>query len=121
MVWISGVAYVALWQYQTQDDRLRYWADSIEGTINGDPMVPRSAKELRSKIGDEAFIAAAPAAYPQVDLRDMMRRYRADMGRHRRFDFRGAAALALLPPLVLYVIGLALAWIARRFQVRGSE
>lgn len=121
VVWISGAAYIALWQYQTQDDRVRYWADSIEGTINGDPMIPKSAKELRSKVGDEQFIAAAPAAYPQVDLRDMMRRYEADMARRPRFNLRRAVALALLPPLVLYIFGSTLAWITRRFQPRGSE
>lgn len=118
---MAGVAYIALWQYQTQDDRVRYWADSIEGTINGDPMVPKSAKELRSKVGDEAFIAAAPAAYPQVDLREMTRRYEADMAKRPRFDLRSAVAFALLPPLVLYIFGWARAWIARRFQPRRSE
>ncbi len=116
ILWITAVAYVALWQYQTQDDRVRYWADSIEGTINGDPMVPRSAKELRARLGDEKFIAAAPAAYPQVDLRALMRRYEADMATRRHFDFRLSLALALLPPLLLYVFGVAYIRVARRFR-----
>lgn len=114
VAWIAGVAYISLWHYQTLDDRQRYWADAIEGTINGDPMIPRSAKELRSRLGDQKFIAAAQAAYPQVDLRDMMRRYDAEMANRSDFTLLDAVALALIPPSLLYLFGLVLAWIVRR-------
>jgi hypothetical protein len=99
--------FAVLWQYQSAEDRLRIWADVIEGTINGDPMVPISAKVLRKQLGDEAFIVAAQGAYPQVDLGQILERYEVDTAHRWHFRFRQTIELAFLPPAVLYLLGVA--------------
>ena len=107
MMWVGLVIFTALWQYGSGQDRVRFWADVVEETINGDPTVETSAKTLRSRVGDERFIAEAQRAYPQVDLRDVLKRYRSDIGTRWHFSFPEGIALILLPPAALYV-GLAL-------------
>lgn len=109
IIWLSLVMFAVLWQYQSAEDRLRIWADAIEGTINGDPMVPISAKILRTRLGDEAFIVAAQGAYPQVDLRPILLRYEADTATRWHFRFRQTIELAFVPPALLYLLGVTVA------------
>jgi hypothetical protein len=81
-----------------------------------------SAKELRAKLGDEQFIAAAPAAYPHVDLRETMRGYQQEVARHPIQEHLVGTFLfwALVPPLVLYGVGVVAEVIAALLRRRRS-
>ncbi len=120
-MWMAAVALYAIWHEATEVDRLRLWADSIEWSINADPLTKKNATELRAKLGDEKFIGAAQAAYPDVDLRDTMRRYESDRASRPRYEHPVLtfALWALLPPVLLCAGGLAIAW-ARRNKRRGG-
>lgn len=109
LAWIAAVALYAAWQHDQQTERLHYWADSVEWTIDADPTVQTNAVQLRTRLGDEKFIAAAAAAYPQVDLRDTLQRCRIDMARHplRRQNALILALWALAPPALLYFLAFA--------------
>ena len=111
LVWIAAVGLYAAWQHDKQIERLRYWADSVEWTIDADPTVETSAVELRTRLGDEKFIAAAPAAYPRVDLRDTLQRCRVDMAKHplHRQNAFMLVLWSLGPPAFLYFVGFAAA------------
>lgn len=111
LAWIVAVALYAAWQHDKQTERLRYCADSIEWTIDADPTVETNAVELRARLGDEKFIAAAAAAYPRVDLRDTLQRCRIDMERHplRKQNAFVLALWSLTPPALLYFLGFAAA------------
>lgn len=117
MVWVCLVSFAALWQYGRGEDRLRFWGDVVEETINGDPSVMASAKTVRSRLGDERFIAEAQQLYPQVDLRDVLNRYRSDAANRWRLTFAEWMTLVLLPPPVLYLVGFAL---IKRAAARNS-
>jgi hypothetical protein len=108
VLWVAAVALYAIWTRGIEVERLRFWADSIEWTINADPMVEVSAKELRASLGDEQFIATAPAAYPRVNLKETMQRYEADLARRPRGMHDGLTfiAWALVPPTLLYLLTL---------------
>jgi hypothetical protein len=118
IIWLAAVTFTLLWQYQSAEDRVRIWADVIEGTINGDPMVPISAKLLRTQLGDEAFIAEAQHAYPQVDLHQVLQRYEADTTNRWHFRFRHTLELTFVPPLLLYLVGVAVALARTRISSR---
>src|SRR5690349_13732604 len=107
LVWIVAVALYASKENDRQAERLNRWAAAVEAVINADPMVRTSAKELRTKLGDEQFIAAAPAAYPQVDLRETLRGYTDEMSRHpvHKHLLATLATWALGPPLCAYGLG----------------
>ena len=115
-LWVAAVALFAIWHEGTEVDRLRFWADSVEWAINADPLVSKNATELRSKLGDEKFIAEAPAAYPEVDLHETLERYEADRASRSRFDHPliAFAFWALIPPALLYVAGVITGWIRAR-------
>ena len=108
VVWVAAVALYAIWNHGMEVERLRFWADTVEWTINADPMVEVSAKELRASLGDEQFIATAPAAYPRVNLKEAMQRYEADAVRHprRKADAISFVAWALVPPALLYLLAM---------------
>jgi hypothetical protein len=108
VLWVAAVALYAIWTHGIEVERLRFWADSVEWTINADPTVQVSAKELRASLGDERFIAAAPATYPRVNLKEAMQRYEADLARrpHRMHDAMSIVAWALVPPALLYLLAL---------------
>ena len=108
-VWIAAVAFYAIWRHASDMERLRFWADSVEWSINADPMLDVSAKELRAKLGDEQFIAQAAAAYPRVDLRETLQRVEADQAKHphRRYNGLKLFLWALAPPFALYLLGFA--------------
>jgi hypothetical protein len=110
-LWVAAVSFYASRQHDRDVQRLAFWADSIEWLINADPMVPISAKEMRAKVGDEAFIAAAASAYPKVELRQTLRRYEEDMARRARSEHPVLAFLLwmLVPPVLLYALGLGAA------------
>lgn len=111
LAWIAAVALYAAWQHDKQTERLRYWADSVEWTIDADPTVQTNAVELRTRLGDEKFIAAAAAAYPRVDLRDTLQRCQIDLARHplRRQNAFILVLWSLAPPALLYFLGFAAA------------
>ena len=115
-LWVAAVALYAIWHEGTEVDRLRFWADSIEWAINADPLVRKNATELRSKLGDEQFIAAAPTVYPDVDLHETLERYQADRAVHQRFDrpLIAFAFWAVVPPMFFYGLGLITGWIRPR-------
>ncbi len=108
LVWVLAAALYVSSENDRQVERLGRWAAAIEAVINADPMVRISAKDLRAQLGDEEFIAAAPHAYPNVDLRETMRGYEQEMARHPiNKDLVSTFLLwALIPPLVLYGVGL---------------
>jgi len=112
LVWVASAAFYASHVHDVEMQRVHLWADAIEGVINGDPMVAVSAKELRGKVGDEAFIGAAATAYPQVDLRGVMRRYQQDMADHPPHEHLVAtfALWALVPPLALGFLAFVAEW-----------
>ena len=123
-IWMAAVALFAIWHEATEVDRLRVWADSIEWSINADPLTKNNAMELRAKLGDEKFIAAAQAAYPWVDLRDTMRRYARDRASRPRFEHPELTFVlwALIPPAFFYV-GLIVVYArrAKRWRHRDSS
>jgi hypothetical protein len=112
-VWVATVAFYAIWQHGSEAERLRFWADSIEWSINSDPNVEGNAKELRTRLGDERFIAQAAAAYPRIDLRETLRRYEADRASRPRYrhDALAFALSAVVPPSILYLLGLGVLWL----------
>jgi len=114
LVWVAGAAHYGLWQHNTEAQRLSHWADTVEWVINADASVPVSAKELRSKLGDEQFIVAAAAAYPRVDLRETIRRYERDRVNRPRYEHPVVALVswALIPPALLYGLGMMVGWIS---------
>ena len=114
-LWVAAVALYAIWHEGTEVDRLRFWADSIEWVINADPLVQKNATELRSKLGDEKFIAVAPTVYPDVDLRETLQRYEADRASHPRYEHPIAvfALWTAIPPSLLLAVVLALGWSRR--------
>ena len=114
LLWVAGATLYGFWQHNTEAQRLSHWADTIEWIINADANVPVSAKELRSKLGDEQFIAAAAAAYPRVDLRDAIRRYERDRVNRPRYENPVVAFVswALIPPALLYGLGIIIGWIS---------
>ena len=119
LVWILVAALYLSSEHDRQVERLGRWAAAVEAVINADPMVRLSAKELRAKLGDEDFIAAAPKAYPNIDFRDTLKRYEREMAQHpvRRSLIATFLLWALVPPLVLYALGLlvdAIAFLLRR-------
>lgn len=122
LIWVLAVALYVSGENDRQVERLGRWAAAIESVINADPAVRLSAKELRAKLGDEEFIAAAPAAYPHVDLRETMRGYQQEVARHPiHEDLLGAFLLwALAPPLVLYGLGVVAEAIAALLRRRRS-
>jgi hypothetical protein len=111
LLWVAAVSFYASRQHDRDVQHLAFWADSIEWLINADPMVPISAKEMRAKVGDEAFIAAAASAYPKVELRQTLRRYEEDMARRARSEHPVLAFVLwmLVPPVLLYALGLGAA------------
>ncbi len=122
LIWVLAAALYVSSENDRQVERLGRWAAAIEAIINADPMVRISAKDLRAQLGDEQFIAAAPHAYPNVDLRDTMREYEQDMSRHPiHKDLVSTFLLwALLPPLALYILGVLADAIARLLRRRRS-
>jgi hypothetical protein len=125
VVWVAGVAFFAIWHEGTEADRLRFWADAIEMAINSDPFTTRNATELRSKLGDEQFIAAAPLAYPDVDLRDTLLRYAAERSGRSRVVHPTVELIvwAIVPPALLYALGLlfsSLPALWKRWLAKGS-
>ena len=108
-VWVAAVAFYAIWQHGSEAERLRFWADSVEWSINSDPNVEGNAKELRIQLGDEEFVARAAAAYPRIDLRETLRRYEADRASRPRYrhDALTLVLSAVVPPGMLYLLGLA--------------
>jgi len=109
VMWVAAVAFFAIWHEGTETDRLRFWADTVEWSINADPLVTKNAAELRAKLGDEQFIAAAADSYPDVDLRETLHRYETERAGHPRYEHPLLAIVlwALLPPFMLYAVGLA--------------
>jgi hypothetical protein len=125
VIWIAGAAFFAIWHEGTEADRLRFWADAIEMAINSDPTITRNATALRSKLGDEQFIAAAPLAYPEVDLRETLLRYAADRAGRSRIVHPTVELIlwALIPPPLLYALGLLfsqLPGVLKRWLAKGS-
>jgi hypothetical protein len=125
VLWVAGMAFFAIWHEGTESDRLRFWADAIEMAINSDPTITRNATELRSKLGDEQFIAAAPLQYPEVDLRDTLLRYEAERAGRSRLLHPTLELIfwMLIPPLVLYALGLlvsSMPTVLRRFRAGRS-
>jgi hypothetical protein len=120
VMWIAAVAFFAIWHEGMETDRLRFWADSVEWTINADPLVRMNAAELRYKLGDEQFIAAAADSYPDVDLRDTLRRYEVERASHPRYEHPAIAFVlwALVPPALLYALGLI--FVSLRTALRRS-
>jgi hypothetical protein len=118
MVWVAAVALYAIWRHGSDVERLRYWADSIEWSINADPMIEASAKQLRARLGDERFITAAAAAYPRVALRETLQRYEAEEARRPRekYDAVSLVFWSLLPPGLLHAAGLIAACILGCFR-----
>ena len=123
LVWVATAAFYASHVHDVEAQRLHLWADAIEGVINGDPMVAVSAKELRSKVGDEEFIGAAAAAYPQVDLRSVMRRYQQDMADHPPHEHLVAtfALWALVPPLALGLLAFLAEWTTKLVRLSARR
>lgn len=120
LAWVAGVTLYAISQHQIEVQRLNFWADSIEWIINANPGVPVSAKELRSKLGDEKFIAAAPAAYPRADLRETMRHYYQESTTRERNEHPVAAFVlwVLIPPALLYAFGIVVTLISSPLRKR---
>jgi hypothetical protein len=105
VVWTAVVAFYAIWHNGTYSERLHFWADVIEWSVNGDPTTEVNVKQRRYALGDEQFIATAATAYPKFDLRDTLRRYEQDRTAHDRFRYGGIALLLgwLVPPCLLYL------------------
>jgi hypothetical protein len=123
-MWIAAVALYAIWHEATEVDRLRLWADSVEWSINADPLTKKNATELRAKLGDEKFLAAAAAAYPDVDLRDTLHRYESERASRPRYEhpILTFAFWALIPPAFLYAGGVLLLWSRRaKRMLAGSS
>src|SRR5689334_12924186 len=120
LVWVAAAAFYASSLHDRDVQRLKRWADTIEADINADPMVRMNAQQLRARVGDEAFIAAAARAYPHIDLRQTMHSYHQDMAAHplSRNPLATFAIWGLVPPLVLFIAGLLmdalLAFLRRR-------
>lgn len=122
LIWVLAAALYVSSENDRQVERLGRWAAAIEAVINADPMIRSSAKDLRAQLGDEEFIAAAPHAYPNVDLRETMQGYEQDIARHPiHKDLVSLFLLwALVPPLVLYGLGLLIEAIAAALRRRRS-
>ena len=125
LIWVAAVAFYASREHDRDMLRLNLWADAVEGIIDGHPMLPVSAKGLRAKLGDERFIAEAAHAYPQVDLRETLRRYGEDIAGHpfHKHPLGAFATRGLIPPGVLYLLGALADWLGtlRRRFVGASD
>lgn len=122
LVWVLAAALYLSSEHDRQVERLGRWATAVEAVINADPMVRLSAKDLRAKLGDEEFIAAAPKAYPNIDFRDTLKRYEREMAEHpvRRDPIATFLLWAVVPPIVLYVLGMLAEAIAALLRRRRS-
>ncbi len=123
LTWVVGLGVGTFWSHEAEREWLNYWADSIEWVVNADPTVPVSAKQVRAKLGDEAFIAAAPSLYPQVNLQETLRRYEADKANRPPHEHVNASFVlwALVPPVGLYGLGIVVGWIAGVLIRRGAS
>ena len=113
LIWIVALGVDTFKSHQAEAEWLNYWADSFEWVINADPMVPVSAKEVRAMLGDEKFIASAARLYPKVNLQETLRRYEsAKLTRpYHEHVGRWFVLWALVPPLVLYGVGIVVGWV----------
>jgi hypothetical protein len=99
------------------------YSPTIKTRAEGQEIETRVSAQ-RIELGDEQFIARAPALYPKIDFSKTLELYRSASANHWQHQLGVAFAwflAAVAPPGLLYALGLLLAWVRAGFRAPPKQ
>ena len=82
------------------------------------------AQDLRLMLSDEEFINTVPRRFPAIDFSNTLDLYKSDRSDLPRQQFGWAfmiLLIAVVPPALLYGLGLVVAWVKAGFKLPPGQ
>ena len=119
VLWWAWVVLETVPKFPTEKKQFAFWAASMAMDVQLARQNYDSIRNAHSDLSDKQFIEMAPKIYPNVDFSSTLKSYQSDMTSLTKEQLQGIGAIALLvilPPALVYAIGLMIGWVLAGFR-----
>jgi hypothetical protein len=127
VLWVIGQALYWPQHFPTDASNLKFWADSMAfhikyekyPNLSDEAAAVKAASDMRAKLGDEQFIEYIAANFRTDSVASTTKLYRSNQigwWKHQADFVLFVALFALVPPALLYGLGLLVSWVRAGFR-----